>query len=326
VEGIERRVAGQIIGFYRGGAAAEAERWADEQLSRAQRASARIVTIWDPEYPRVLQRIYDPPPLLFVQGAFETADERSIAVIGTRNPTPYGNRMASLLAGGLAERGFTVVSGLARGIDTVAHSAALRAGGRTIAVIGSGLDVPYPPENRELSERIAGQGAVVSEYPMRTQPDAVNFPRRNRIVSGLALGTVVVETGVDGGAMITAAMALDQDREVFAVPGPVSDKRPSGTHLLIREGKAMLLESVEEILKELGPAGSPGSGHPAPAAPVTMTLFEQRLLDAIGERPEHIDLIAARAGFPVSDALVHLLSLEFKSAVRQHPGKYFSRA
>jgi DNA processing protein len=234
--------------------------------------------------------------------------------------------MASMFSEGLAGLGLTVVSGLARGIDTVAHAAALRAGGRSIAVIGSGLDVPYPPENRALADRISGQGAVVSEYPMRTKPDAVNFPRRNRIVSGLALGTIVVETGVDGGAMITAAMALDQNREVFAIPGPVNGRRPSGTHRLIREGKAMLLEQVEEVLAELGLAGSAAAVRPTPADAVALNLFEQKLLDAVGEQPEHIDLLAARAGLSIADTLVHLLSLEFKSLIRQHPGKVFSRA
>jgi DNA processing protein len=234
--------------------------------------------------------------------------------------------MAGLFSGALAERGFTIVSGLARGIDTLAHDAALRAGGRTIAVIGSGLDVPYPPENRGLAERISGHGAVVSEYAMRTKPDAVNFPRRNRIVSGLALGTIVVETGIDGGAMITAAMALDQNREVFAVPGPVNEQRPSGTHLLIREGKAILLENAEQVLQEVGAGSGPIGGRPTPPVLQELSLFEQRMLEAVGERPEHIDQIAARAGFTIADALVHLLGLEFKSAVRQHPGKFFSRA
>jgi DNA processing protein len=255
VEGIDRKLAAQIRSFFRGTSATEADRWADDQIARAGRISARILTIWDREYPPALQRIYDPPALLFVRGEFVESDSRAVAVVGTRGPSSYGTQMASMLSEGLAGLGFTIVSGLARGIDTVAHMAALRAGGRSIAVTGSGLDVPYPPENRSLAERISGHGAVVSEYPMRTKPDAVNFPRRNRIVSGLTLGTIVVETGVDGGAMITAAMALDQNREVFAVPGPVNGRRPSGTHRLIREGKAMLLERVEEVLAELGFAG-----------------------------------------------------------------------
>jgi DNA processing protein len=205
----------------------------------------------------------------------------------------------------------------------VAHSAALRAGGRSIAVIGSGLDVWYPPENRPLAERLSAQGAVVSEYPMRTKPDACNFPRRNRIISGITRATVVIETSIDGGAMITAAMALDQNREVFAVPGPVNEKRRSGTHLLIREAKAMLAESVDDIMAEIGTAGTPPQRSANLELPA-LTLFEQKLLEAVHERPEHIDAISAHAGLSVSDTLVHLLSLEFKSVVRQHPGKYFS--
>jgi DNA processing protein len=325
VEGIDRKLAAQIHSFFGAASATEADRWADDQLARAGRIPARILTIWDREYPPALQRIYDPPAMVFVRGAFVDSDSRAIAVVGTRGPSSYGSHMASTFSEGLARLGFTVVSGLARGIDTVAHAAALHVGGRSIAVIGSGLDVPYPPENRALADRIAGQGAVVSEYPMRTKPDAVNFPRRNRIVSGLALGTIVVETGVDGGAMITAAMALDQNREVFAVPGPVNGRRPSGTHRLIREGKAMLLEQVEEVLAELGLAADTAKVHSAPPDAVPLNLFEQKLLDAVGEQPEHIDLIAARAGLSIADTLVHLLSLEFKSMVRQHPGKMFSR-
>jgi DNA processing protein len=326
VEGIDRKLAAQVHSFFRGVSASTADRWADDQLARAGRIPARILTIWDREYPTALRRIYDPPAIVFVRGAFVESDSRAIAVVGTRGPSSYGSQMASTFSEGLAGLGFTVVSGLARGIDTIAHTAALRAGGRSIAVIGSGLDVPYPPENRSLADRISGQGAVVSEYPMRTKPDAVNFPRRNRIVSGLALGTIVVETGIDGGAMITAAMALDQNREVFAVPGPVNTRRPSGTHRLIREGKAMLLERVEEVLVELGLAGSTPAVRPAPSEAVALNLFEQKLLDAVGDQPEHIDLLADRAGLSIADALVHLLSLEFKSLVRQHPGKVFSRA
>jgi DNA processing protein len=323
VEGIEQKTATHILNFYRGAGVGEAERWAEDQLRRLERRGGSLVSLWSPEYPTLLKKIYDPPSFLFTCGDLTEADARAIAIVGTRGPSQYGIRMAQEFAGELARQGFTIVSGLARGIDSVAHTAALRAGGRTVAVIGSGVDVIYPPENRTLVDRLVTSGALLSEFPMQAQPDAVNFPRRNRIVSGMTLGTLVVETGVDGGAMITAALALDQNREVFAIPGPITGKTRSGTHLLIKEGKAALVESVDDILAEFAPQGKRTS---TPSTPLQeLTLFEQRVFDAVPDHPEHVDSIASRSGLTVSDTLVHMLSLELKSAVRQHPGKLFSR-
>jgi DNA processing protein len=290
------------------------------------RAGGRIITFWDDEYPANLKRIYDPPAFLFVKGTFREREEHAIAIVGTRNPTPYGNSIAEKFAAELSRSGLTIVSGLARGIDTVAHSAALRAGGRTLAIIGSGLDVIYPAENKQLAARIAEHGAIVTEHEMGAKPDAVNFPRRNRIISGIALGTLVAETGIEGGAMITAAIALDQNREVFAIPSGLSDRRVSGTNRLIKEGKALLTESVADILSELGPRlrnlpGQPGNQSSDPGE--NLSLFERRLYDAMDDQPLHIDQITARTSFPAGDALVHLLSLEFKGLVVQRAGKIF---
>ncbi len=278
--------------------------------------------------PPLLKKIYDPPPFLYCRGGFTAGDAAAVAVVGTRNPTPYGLRVAEKFATELAERRITVVSGLARGIDTVAHHAALRAGGRTIAVIGSGLDIIYPAENIPLASRIARQGAVSSEFAMGAKPDAVNFPQRNRIISGVSLGTLVVETGTEGGAMITARAALDQNREVFAIPSPVDAPSPSGTNALIREGRAQLTESIDDILAELS---SPLKGLIDCAAtrpvqpPPPLTLFEQRLYDQLAADPLHIDLLSEHTGFSTAESLVHLLSLEFKGVVRQLPGKFFVR-
>ncbi len=326
IEGMDRKTAFAIAQFTRGTAAEAAGVHADDQLRRLARASGRIITIWDAEYPEQLKRIYDPPPFLFVRGGFGEVDNASIAIVGTRTPTPGGCILAERFAAGLAQQGLTVVSGLARGIDTAAHTAALQAGGRTIAVIGSGIDVIYPPENRSLSARVAEQGALVSEYLMGAKPDAVNFPRRNRIISGIALGTLIVETGIEGGAMITAMTALDQNREVFAVPSAVHEKRLSGTNRLIKDGKAMLTECVDDILLELRPRlGGLLPRLPAPALRVTqdLTLFERRIIDAMDEHPLHIDQLAVRAGLATSDTLVYLLSLEFKGLVRQMAGRMF---
>ena len=327
VEGIERRTALSITGFYRGNGYREAGRFADDQLARLRRVQGRIVTYWDKEYPAGLKRIYDPAPILFLRGAFVDLDSSSIAIVGTRNPSPYGTQIADRFAGELARLGLPVISGLARGIDTTAHIAALRAHGRTVAVIGSGIDVIYPPENKGLAERIARQGAVVSECVAGTKPDAGNFPRRNRIISGIALATVVVETGVDGGAMITASTALDQNREIFAIPSPVTEKRKSGTNQLIKEGRAMLVETVEDIVTELTPRlkGVLPTTAPTPKAPPDLSLFERRLVDVLGDEAIHIDHLADRAGLSTADTLVHLLSLEFKGVVVQRPGKMFVR-
>ena len=329
VEGIERKLAATIADFFRNAGSSSGRRFADQQLAKLDRVGGTVVTFWDKHYPSCLKRIYDPPPFVFVRGSFAEEDNSSLAIVGTRSPTPYGIQMAERFSAELSRLGIPIVSGLARGIDTVAHSAALKAGGRTLAVIGSGIDVVYPPENKQLLERIAEHGAVVSEFLMGAKPDAGNFPRRNRIISGLSLGTIVVETGIGGGAMITANMALDQNRATFAIPSAVNEKRQSGTNLLIKEGKAALLESVDDILTELHshlkPVLASRAGIPE-QAPVQLTLFEQQLYDVLRDEPMHIDLIARRSGATTSDALVHLLSLEFKGVVKQLRGKMFVKS
>jgi DNA processing protein len=237
--------------------------------------------------------------------------------------------MAERFASELSKLGIPIISGLARGIDTSAHAASLKAGGRTVAVIGSGIDVIYPPENKQLFERITEQGAVVSEFLMGAKPDAGNFPRRNRIISGIALGTIIVETGIEGGAMITASTALDQNRATFAIPSAVTDKRKSGTNLLIKEGKAALVESVDDIIAELHPQLKrllADQKVAQPKAAPELNLFEQKLYDVLEDDPIHIDLLAERASLTTADALVHLLSMEFKGAVKQLRGKMFVKS
>ena len=328
VRGIDRITAQSVVSSARAPDSSAHEREVATQLSKLDKAGGRIVTFWDPEYPESLKRIYDPPPYLWVLGTLEPRDASGIAVVGTRSPTPYGLQVAEKMSAGLASLGLPVVSGLARGIDTAAHRAALRAGGRTVAVIGSGLDVIYPPENRGLAQSIIREGAVISECEMGARPDAVNFPRRNRLVSGIALGVLVIETGPEGGAMITAHLALDQGREVFAIPSPVREGVRSGTNTLIREGKALLVECLDDLIAELAPrlAGiiAADAPRPRPVQP-DLTLFERRVYDALDETPVHIDDISRRSGLSPSDTLVQLLTLEFKGAVRQMAGKLFAR-
>ncbi len=319
VPGIDKKLASYIAHHTDG------EAFADEQLKRLNKIGGRIVTQWDDEFPLLLKKIYDPPALLFVLGKFDAADAQSVAIVGTRHPTPYGQQIAEQFGRELAKLDITTVSGLARGVDTFVHSATIKAGGRTIAVIGSGLDVPYPPENKKLLDKIAAKGVVVSEFPMGTKPDAPNFPRRNRIISGLSLGTVVIESAEDGGAMITATTALDQNREVFAVPGNITEKRSRGAHKLIREGRAKLVTNIDDVLEELQLSAGSKTKVRVKQPKVDLTLFEQKIYDAIKSEPTHIDAIAESANVSPTDALVNLLSLEFKGLVRQLPGKLFTR-
>ena len=329
VEGIEEKTALGIARFCRSADMVEVRRYADEQLRRLHRVGGRFVSLWDKEYPSNLKKIYDPPIGLFTRGTFDSNDAYSIAVVGTRSPSSYGIHHAERFSADLAGKGLPVISGLARGIDTCAHAAALRAHGRTIAVIGSGIDRIYPSENTPLAERITHAGALVSEYDMGAKPDAVNFPRRNRIISGIALATLVVETGVEGGAMITATTALDQNRDVFAIPCAINERKESGTNRLIRESKAMLVECVDDILAELAPRLRGLISNSSPVQrdlPADLSLFERRIFEALPEdAPLHIDALAQRSGLSTSDTLVHLLGLEIKGIVRQTAGKMFSR-
>lgn len=297
---------------------------AAEQIDLCDRYSARVITCRDPEFPASLDEIYAPPNMLFVAGTLRR-DEDAIAVVGTRTASIYGRLAAERYGAELAAAGVAVVSGLARGIDTVAHTAALKQEGRTIAVIASGLDQITPFSAAALAERIAERGAVVTEYPFGTRALRPYFPQRNRIISGLASGTVVIESDERGGAMITAGFALDQNREVFALPGPITASQSRGTNLLIRTDRARLTQSPRDILEALGfhlpaqPDARGGNG----ALSMEVSLFEQKILDVLGCDPLHVDLICDAAGLEVSDALVNLLTLEFKGLVRQMAGKVF---
>ena len=328
IDGFSKNLALQVTHFLKGSLRDEAQKNAEQQLSRINKIGGKIIPWWDHSYPDLLKKIYDPPAYLYIHGEFAESDAYAIAIVGTRSPTAYGIAMTERFGYEIALKGITVVSGLARGIDTIAHQSALKAGGRTIAVIGSGLDRMYPPENKSLAERIVEQGAVISEFPMGAKPDAVNFPKRNRIVSGLSLGTLVIESAIDGGALITATTALDQNREVFAVPGNINSKRSHGVNHLIKNGRAKLVESFEDIAAELQVKlrpilqAIPGE-RPKPLP--DMTLFEQSIYNLLNEQPRQIDSISEESSLSISDTLVNLLNLEFKGLVKQLPGKMFIR-
>ena len=279
------------------------------------------VAIDDAAYPAALRTIADPPPVLYVRGTVRPGDARAVAVVGTRRASAYGAQAARHLAGGLARNGVTVVSGLARGIDAVAHDAALLAGGRTLAVLGCGVDVTYPPEHRRLAERIVGSGALLAEVPPGTPPLRFHFPRRNRIISGLCAGVVVVEGREDSGALITACAALEQGRDVFAVPGPIFDPRTAAPHGLLRDGAAPVTR-VEDILNALGwpveHAGLPDAVPPLDGE-------EGRVFAHLELTPQTPDAIAARSQLSAAAVARSLVALECRGLVMALPGQRYVR-
>lgn len=299
------------------------DRWSliDAQLARLQAHGVRLITWADESYPESLRQIYDPPLFLFAKGDLCRDDALAVAIVGTRVPSTYGRQMARALSEGLARSGLTIVSGLARGIDAEAHATALRVGGRTVAVLGSGIDVVYPSEHHQLLMKIAQHGCVISELPMGTAPDAENFPGRNRIISGLSLGVVVVEAAEKSGSLITAQYALDQGRDVFAVPGPVGE-RTRGTHQLLRQG-ATLTEHADDVIAEIAPHLH--RRQPAPAAP-TLVGDEARVYASLSDESVDIDRIIAATGLPTATTLDVLMRLELRGLIVQLPGKCFTRS
>jgi DNA processing protein len=298
----------------------------EQELARVRESGAMLVPITDVAYPERLRQIPDPPPFLYVKGKFCAEDQRAVAVVGSRSASAYGIRIARDLCRNLGSLGFTVVSGMARGIDGEAHRATLEAGGRTLAVLGSGVDVIYPAEHKPLSQQISAAGAIVSELPMGTRPLAHHFPARNRIISGLSLGVVVVEATEKSGSLITARLAAEQGREVFAVPGAAGASRSRGTHQLIREG-AKLVENVEDIVEEVAPqlratAHSRGL-HPRVELPAELGHEARKILELIQNAPVQIDDLIEASGFSSAKVSEVLLSLEIGGFLRQLPGKKF---
>jgi len=306
----------------------------ERELERVRRLGARVLTWQDAEYPARLAAIPDPPPVLYVRGALTPADTFSLAVVGTRRATVYGRETTERLCAELAAVGVTIVSGLAKGIDTHAHRGALAGGGRTVAVLGNGIDICYPTENRRLAEAIAERGAVVTDYAVGTGPMAENFPPRNRIISGLAAGVLVVEAGDRSGALITSRFAAEQGRDVFAVPGPITSPASLGCHRLIQDG-AKLVTCADDILQELNPHLGAVSVHQlrfeldGPRAPTTSADLgaalddggATALLRALAEAgpPVHVDPLAPTLGMPVYEVTGVLALLEVQGRV-QHAG------
>ena len=337
----------------------------ERELELIHKYGCQIVTLYDAAYPPHLKEIDTPPFVLYVKGKLTPEDALSISLVGSRNAKDYGRKVSYRLSYQLAQRGVTVISGLAKGIDTLAHRGALEAGGRTIAVMGNGLSIVYPATNSNLAEKIEASGALVSEFPMAARPKSRNFPRRNRIISGLTLGTVVVEASNRSGALITARLAAEQNREVFAVPGEIFSELSAGTHKLINDG-AKLINTVDDLLNELSPyvlnqiqsQASPVvrvpdmEAEPPQASPVEkgdtklvstqassearqpvstppppdLTPDEKTIFDAIEVPSSHIDTIVRATQLPIGQISSVLLMLELKGVVQQLPGKQFTKA
>lgn len=288
-----------------------------KELALLQSAGISALTWEDPGYPARLLNISDPPPVLYVRGELREEDEWAVAVVGTRTASAYGREAARVLASDLARAGITIVSGLARGIDAQAHQAALEAGGRTIAVLGSGLDVIYPWEHRKLAEQVVAHGALVSEYALGTKPEASNFPPRNRIISGLSRGVLVVEAGDQSGALITADFAAEQGRDVFAVPGNIFQRGSRGTNKLIRDGAQPVL-SANDVLEALNLTSVPQHVEARQLFPTDAT--EACLLNQLSEEPVHVDEVGRATGLPIATVSGTLALMELKGLVRHAGG------
>jgi DNA processing protein len=295
----------------------------EQEWARLERARVSVLILDEPAYPDALREIADPPPVLYVRGEITPADDWAIAVVGTRRSSMYGRQVTERIVTDVARAGVTIVSGLARGIDTHAHHAALAAGGRTIAVLGSGLDRIYPDSNRALAEQIVEHGAVISEYPLGTPPDGQHFPRRNRIVSGLSRAILVVEADYKSGAMITATQAAEQGRDVFAVPGSILSPMSAGPHQLIREG-AKIVTDATDILEELHFTAVVEQRATRAALPSDPT--EAAIMRLLTDEPMHIDDLTRAAGLPSAVVMATLTILELTGMARQLGSMQYVRA
>lgn len=298
--------------------------WVDREIALVKEAGARVVPFDDPEYPPLLREIPDAPALLYFKGGRCDYEAPSVAIVGTRRPTHYGLKVSETLARDLASAGVTIISGMARGCDTYAHRGALSVGGFTVAVLGTGVDVPYPGENAKLYNEIIEKGLVVSEYPMGTPPVGYNFPKRNRIISGVSDGVVVAEAPLRSGALMTARLSLDYNREVLAAPGQITSGRSAGTNRLIKEGAA-IVTSVDDIFEALSITVSPREENDAQKGKREIAGDELLVWKALKDEALHIDDIAGVTSLSAAKASAVLLQMELKGLVRQETGKKFSK-
>lgn len=319
VEGVGENLARAITSF-------DLDKVIPQEKKAVELNRVSVLTYQDEDYPENLKKIYDPPPVLYMKGAFKESDNVSVAIVGTRVPTRYGKLVTEKIATELAERGVTIISGMASGIDSIAHRAAILAKGRTIAVFGSGVNMTYPPENINLKEKIQENGAVISEFPMNTRPERTNFPMRNRIISGLSLGTIVIEAAEKSGALITSDFALEQGKDVFAVPGNINSPKSKGTNRLIKMG-AKLIETAEDVIEEFpyeiklklesGPKYGEQKSIP------DLTEEEMKVYSLLSEEETHIDSLIQESRLPSQKVSALLIQMELKDLIKQQTGKMF---
>ena len=320
LQGIDRlpgKTADQILGF-------DVDRNAEREFKLVEAMGAQILTLESPDYPELLKSIYDPPPVLYYKGKNPKDLTPSLAVVGTRLASSYGKIAAERLCGSLASMGLCIVSGMARGIDTIAHKAALEAGGSTLAVFGCGLDLTYPPENGSLKKQIIERGAILSEFPMSSKPDRNNFPARNRVISGLSHGTLVIEAGQKSGALITAQFSLEQGREVFSIPGNIYSGKSQGTNQLIKMG-AKLVDSPEDVVEELPEwiQSVLQKKSSAQLEDMDLSSSEKHLMSLLSVEEQHIDNLIENSYLSPAQVSATLIQLELKGMVRQAEGKMF---
>lgn len=327
IEGVDVNIANEIVNAIK--YKEEYYREFELILESAERNKVNIISLKSDEYPVNLKYVFDAPVLLYFKGSLHKSDKFSLSIVGTRTPTEYGKYTCEKFTENLSKLGIPLISGFARGIDSVVHKVCIKNCNMTYAVLGCGVDIIYPFENRKLYSEIISNGAVISEFPIGTKPDKVNFPRRNRIISGISLGSIVIESGIKGGSLLTAEFALDQGKEVFAVPGYINSRQSEGTNEIIKKGQAKLITDVNDILQELEfklkPVLYKESYIKEEKMMSNLNSIEKKIYEVMEYEPKHIDDINIETGLPVSDCLVNLLSLEFKGLVRQVPGKNFLR-
>ncbi len=328
--GIGEPLARQIYNFlHHTDTRLAAEKSAEEQISRLHKLNASLITILDPAYPPLLKQIYDPPPCLFVRGTLPPANSPALAVVGTRHASLYGRQCTAMLCRDLVNFGVSIYSGMAYGIDMAAHAATIDNGGLTVAVLASGVDTIYTDPKGKLWPKIIEQGALISEEWLGSTLSPAKFPKRNRIISGISAGTIVVESDIKGGALITAAGALEQNREVFAVPGSIFSPSSRGTNRLIQQGHAKAIMNGDDIITELGPQfikSCPSQPLSQAIAPdISLSSQEQAIMLSMGTEPMHIDTLATATAIDIPSLLVHLFELELKTAIIQQPGQLFQK-
>ncbi len=313
VEGVEKKTAEKIK-------EGPNDQFVKSQIEKIHEYDVTLLSYWDEKYPELLKKIYDPPAFLFFKGNMKAFENAAVAIVGARMPSAYGKIITERFADELSRQGLTVISGFARGVDTIAHKTVLKNGGITIAVLGNGLDWIYPAENKSFINEMYENGAIISEYAMGAKPDAVNFPKRNRIISGLSLGVLLTEAGAKSGALITALYALEQNREVFAVPGNITSGKSLGTNRLIKEGAKLAL-SVNDIFEELNIKA--GDINKEPKKIPKLNEPAKTIYELLSDTPMHIDKISIEAQTSPADTLTALLTLELMGIIKQLAGKMF---